>query len=570
MRKNYIYKEKKGSGLNKKLALVYILAGFLPVLAIIIINFLLTKDSYKKEEITNFENYVELAINNLDTRLGLYNNVSEYVSNSVTIKNVVFSDYEDETSMNYKFNALVVPIMESMLYMHDEIVKLTIYVDGKVGQSNDYLGTIEEVKYEKWFSGVTKDNEPHWYVDAQSDRVILSRKFEENGKYAVMCMELSYKYVVEPFNKKLIEDYGLFITDRVNNEFFSYYSFGNDNKDYEMPFEEILHLYIYKDNRYRIFVKDSQYTDWKVWLYKPEELFATSINQITKLTIWGIVLCMLTTFLCVRFTGFVVVKRINKLKDAVALIEKEDFSVELSSTSKDEIGELTNSFSRMEKKLNHLINEVYKSKIHEKEYEMKALQAQINPHFLYNTLSLINWKAIEAKQMDISKVTLALSTFYRTSLNKGNNITTLAGEIENMRSYLSIQLMLHDGDFDVEEDIDESILKYHTLNLVLQPLIENAIDHGIDVMPEDQRGKITIKGKDLGNIIELSVIDNGIGMTQEQAEKILTSESKGYGVRNVNERIKLYYGNQYPLIIRSRESKGTEVIITIPKENQTS
>ena len=125
-----------------------------------------------------------------------------------------------------------------------------------------------------------------------------------------------------------------------------------------------------------------------------------------------------------------------------------------------------------------------------------------------------------------------------------------------------------EDDFDVEEDIDDSVMKYDSLNLILQPLIENAIEHGIDVMPDDRRGKITIKVKDMGHIIELSVIDNGIGMTKEQASKILTSESRGYGVRNVNERIKLYYGEDYPLIIKSEIGVGTEVIITIPKKSK--
>ena len=175
---------------------------------------------------------------------------------------------------------------------------------------------------------------------------------------------------------------------------------------------------------------------------------------------------------------------------------------------------------------------------------MKALQAQINPHFLYNTLSLINWKAIEADAEDISKITLALSTFYRTSLNKGKNVMSLSDELRNMRSYLDIQLMMHDYEFDVEFDVDESIGQYQSLNLMLQPLIENAIAHGIDVKT-DGRGKLTITGKEDGDLIVLTVADNGVGMSDEQAARILTEESKGYGVRNVNERIKLYYGEQY-------------------------
>ena len=124
---------------------------------------------------------------------------------------------------------------------------------------------------------------------------------------------------------------------------------------------------------------------------------------------------------------------------------------------------------------------------------MQALRAQINPHFLYNSLSLINWKAIESGQEDISRITLELSNYYRTSLNKGRNTLTLEQELSNVRSYLQIQQLMHDGDFDVEIDVAAEILQYESLNLILQPLVENAIDHGIDLKTEG-RGRITIRG----------------------------------------------------------------------------
>ena len=120
---------------------------------------------------------------------------------------------------------------------------------------------------------------------------------------------------------------------------------------------------------------------------------------------------------------------------------------------------------------------------------MTALQAQINPHFLYNSLSLINWKAIEKGNDDISDITLALSNFYRTSLNKGRNTLSIAEEISNVKSYIAIQLIMHDDEFDVDYDIAEEILPYETLNLILQPIVENAIEHGIDVKSDGERGE---------------------------------------------------------------------------------
>lgn len=196
---------------------------------------------------------------------------------------------------------------------------------------------------------------------------------------------------------------------------------------------------------------------------------------------------------------------------------------------------------------------------------MKALQSQINPHFLYNSLSLINWKALEAGKEDISQITLALSTFYRTSLNKGKNMLPIREEINNVRSYLEIQKVMHDDSFDAVYEIEPGILEYETLNLILQPLVENAIEHGLE-LKEDGRGLLRITGQlDPGEeSVVLTVEDNGVGMEQEKAQRVLTEHSEGYGVRNVNERIRLCYGEEYSLRIESAPGKGTKVWIRFP------
>lgn len=562
-------KHRKGFSLSGKLALVYILAGFLPVMAIIIVNFFQIRNSYRAKEISNFKTYVNQAVTMLDNKMSVYNNISDYISYDYIISDVLSMGYLSNKDFYKKFDETVKPLLASMLAQHEEVRKITLYLDKDITENGEFLAPITKIQNEKWYGVVENDTKTHWYADPATKKAYLVRRSDALSKAdvnGVIYIEVDYDKIIEPFNKKIIDNYGLYIIGRNTEVIFMYDTFDEKYSSYRENFEKILKAYTINDNRCRVIKKTSTTTGWNIWLYKPEKLMTAAINRTTLVTIVGIVICMIAAFMCIRFTAIFVTKRIKKLQTAMSCVEKEDFSHMLESASMDEIGDLIRSFSKMEKKLNHLINEVYKSKISEKEYEMKALQAQINPHFLYNTLSLINWKAIEAGQKDISKITLALSAFYRTSLNKGNNIIQLSGEIENMRSYLSIQLMLHDYDFDVEEDIDESILKYDSLNLVLQPLIENAIDHGIDVMPDDRRGKIIIKAKDAGNLIELSVIDNGIGMSKEQAAKILTSESKGYGVRNVNERIKLYYGNDYPLIIKSKINVGTEVIISIPKE----
>ena len=195
--------------------------------------------------------------------------------------------------------------------------------------------------------------------------------------------------------------------------------------------------------------------------------------------------------------------------------------------------------------------------------ELEYLLMQINPHFLYNTLSLINWKALAAGEEDISRMTLAMSTFYRTALNRGRNVLQVEAELSNTRAYLEIQSMLHDGDFDYEIEVQPEILQCESLNLILQPLVENAIHHGIEEKT-DGRGKISVRGWKEDNCVWFMVEDNGVGMEQKVADKILTMESKGYGVRNVDERIRLCYGEKYAMKVESVVGKGTKMTIHFP------
>lgn len=562
--------KKKGMRLKSKLAMVYILAGFLPIVVILFVNYFQMRSVFKSQEKNTLYSFIKRSVLDLDDEFKKYAELAKLITNDENVNDILSTIYLDDNRINEKFDQSVAPSLDTFIYFHNEVGKITIYTDRIVDYKNKYLAPIEELKKADWYDNIADSRNNNWIAGTDEKTIVLVRKMqslEENGINGYFYEKISYDNVFEDLSENISDNYGICVSDRLGQNIYSYDTFTDKNKEYNLSLPEITKKYPDKNKDYFIVKKTIPETGWNVWLYKPEKLMGTSIRQINIITFGGTLVCLVATFMCIRFTAIFVTTRIGKLQKAVARVEKEDFSYTLNTTSQDEIGELITSFSKMERKLNYLINEVYKSRIKEKEYEMKALQAQINPHFLYNTLSLINWKAIEAGKRDISKITLALSAFYRTSLNKGNNITHISGEIENMRSYLSIQLMLHDDGFDVTEYIDDSVLEYTCPNLILQPLIENAIDHGIDVMPEDRRGVISVICKDMDTYIQFVIKDNGIGMTKEQTVKILTKDSKGYGVRNVNERLKLCYGEEYPMIIKSKENTGTEVIITIPKKN---
>ena len=246
-------------------------------------------------------------------------------------------------------------------------------------------------------------------------------------------------------------------------------------------------------------------------------------------------------------------------------IESGDLTVTVTHESRDEIGHLIKRFRKMVNRLRYLIDEVYKSKIAQQKYEMKALQAQICPHFFYNSLSLINSKAILADHQDISLMAQFLSSFYRTTLNNGKNTISVRDEWTNVTSYIQIQCLMHDGSFDVYYDIGDDILDYTMLNLLLQPIVENAIVHGIDHKESSGRGLLTISGKQAHNNLLFTVTDNGCGIHPDVLENILTTETSGYGIKNVHRRVQLHYGKEYGLSYKSILDEGTTVYLTIPK-----
>jgi two-component system sensor histidine kinase YesM len=260
-----------------------------------------------------------------------------------------------------------------------------------------------------------------------------------------------------------------------------------------------------------------------------------------------------------------VVAPIQKLANQMNDSPENTLNLKPTYQSNDEIGKLYQSFYQMIQQIQELINRVYKSEIKQQKHELRALQAQINPHFFYNSLSLINNKALLTGNQEISEMAQLLSQFYRLSLNNGKSRLSVAKELELTITYAKIQLKMHNHSFDLAIDVDEEIKQYEIITLLIQPFVENAIFHGIDHIEDDRRGKLTIRGKVLNNHLQFEISDNGRGMTAEQTATILTHQGKHYGIQNVKQRISLYYGVKEAIVYTSKLNVGTTVRIILPK-----
>ena len=335
----------------------------------------------------------------------------------------------------------------------------------------------------------------------------------------------------------------------------------------------------YRDGKYReeypgeprdISVKSVGYTGWKLIGVSPERGIALN-NLKTKLFIVFIVafvlyiLALINSYISTRITV-----PIQKLEKSVNALEAGDLNAEIHIGGSYEIQHLGRSIRDMAERIQTLMKDIVAEHESKRKSEFDTLQSQINPHFLYNTLDIIVWMIENEQKDEAVKVVTALARFFRISLSKGKSIIPVRDELEHVRNYLMIQQKRFKNKFTYEIDAEPETLELCSLKLMLQPLVENSIYHGME-FKMDGDGEILIQVRRREDGLWFTVGDNGLGMTEEQVESLLTGEAavhssrgSGIGVKNVNERIRLYFGEDYGLSIDSEPDEGTTVTIHLP------
>lgn len=561
-----------GIKLRYKLAIFYSLFCFLPVMLLFWLSFLQMRSIIDDKGKMNLQSYLQQSVSSMDRTLDGYNSLSDYIAFDRTLAEVFSMEYGTPYEQYEQLTQKVDPILRTASYFHGGMQQITIYTDNGMVKHDTTVAPVSEIEETDWYQKTLEHPGLNWFVNYQEKTLFSARKLAFSGAREgvnILYMDVDYQKLFTPYAETLISECGLYITDQDGKLVFEESRFSGKNQNYDLTYSEFLEQRDRGSTDYIILCEQSNTTGWTVWLYQPVGLAGEAMRPIGVMAGVTILICIFVAVLAYFITSGMVSSRIERLTHFMQEVQEGSMDMQMESDDRDEIGMLYRGFGSMMKRIRTLINEVYLSKITQKEAELKALQAQINPHFLYNTLSLINWKALAAGEEDISRMTLALSTFYRTALNRGRNVLQVENELSNTRAYLEIQSMLHDGNFDYEIEAQTEILQCESLNLILQPLVENAIHHGIEEKT-DGRGKITVRGWKEDNCVWFMVEDNGVGMEQEVADKILTMESKGYGVRNVNERIRLCYGEKYAMKVESVVGKGTKMTIHFPARRLTN
>ncbi len=305
---------------------------------------------------------------------------------------------------------------------------------------------------------------------------------------------------------------------------------------------------------------------WKIVSIIPIRELSKETNIFGLVTILVIAGNSLLLFIGTIFVSRFITVPIKKLLKSMKGIEKSQFKKVEITAGNDEIGKLRDGYNTMIEEIQNLISRIMQEQKSKRKFELDALQAQIKPHFLYNTFDAISSLALAGKNEDVYIIMKALGTYYRTSLSKGNEVITVGEEIDVLVNYLKIQKYRYEDMFSVEYDIDEEAKGYKILKLVLQPFVENALYHGI--RPKGAGGKILMRAKRLESCILLQISDDGVGMDEEEVKRLTQGkavrENPGFGTWGTIERLRIFYGVDDTVSIESRKGYGTSIYIRIP------
>lgn len=528
----------------------------------------LYKASIERNTLLNSSQTVERLKNSLNN----YMIPGKDVMDSVKQKLEVSTDFDDDY-----FNGLI--------NARKDIVSLTMYDhDGRLlkGMAKDH--TIKE-SYVMVDQGVY--NDPSEVVKMTTPRVAsmftdyypwvityYQQIAYQNGEMVLVSIDMDFAFVADYINKIGMGRHGFcFIIDKLGDVIYHPQQQLINAGLKSIPSEVIRTIVQSPESSIKangVIYSTSEVTD-EGWIIIGASYINEMITENVKTMSSVAIILLYLVFMLAISLGFLFGKiftnPINRLVRAIRVFEKNTQKFKYSPVSGSrEIMHISESFGQMVVQIQNLVEKVKDEGITLRKTELKALQAQINPHFLYNTLDSITWMCEDGKTAEAVEMVNALAHLFRISISKGNELITLKKELEHAQSYLKIQNIRYKDRFTYTFVIDEECLCYYCNKITLQPLIENAIYHGIEPMVDEGEIKIIIQQRD--DKLQLIVSDNGIGMSEEQCQLILSSErlgKSGIGVKNVNDRIQIYFGEHYGIDIKSELDVGTTICVTIPK-----
>lgn len=522
--------------------------------------------------------------------------VESQIADAINLSNVIYNNDDMLSACNvdygnnyYKMYTAYQNDILPDLYIYKcllpDVSNVKIYTSCGLIPYKDAVDDLSLLKKIPWFDEQASGHSLQWGITGEEDNLKLAciRRLPQNSAYPFqnfLYFEMDDSIPFASLTAISQESYGLVVAGADKTVLFQYQSFLEDTAAYSQtpsPSGNVIDEKKLVSNyssissslkdQYLFLSAAMESTGWTVYYYSPVSEIRATVDKTFLSAFIIISFSFALLFMLIFFIINTILSPLAALTKTIEKISLEDISrheLQIIPNRKDEVGTLIHTFNTMLERIHTLIDEAYVQKLQVKEYQLKALRAQINPHFLYNTLSLISARAIVAGQDDISEMVRLLTLFYRTSLNHGHDLTSIRNELDNIRAYLSIQLTLTDHAFAVLYDLDEELLNVSIPCLILQPLVENSIEHGLmDSRRPSKELHISLYQED--NFCCISICDNGLGIPEDKMKELFSCETDHIGVKNVYERLKLSYGEGNGLTIESRPDVGTRALIRIPR-----
>lgn len=549
--------------LQYKIFFCYIIASIIPIIALGFFSYNQSRSLLLEQASTEISANLTQCSLKLQSQLDIYNNILKYITLNKDIINATTYNYNNYFEMYEKFSKQVDDNLNIVYYLHDTINRLTIYSGTNVARHYPSILPISEVKDSNWIQ-ILKHNINTDWSNADNGSIFIAQRIltsKIDVPLSALYMEIDPSALFDSCNALSTNPYGIIVVNSHGDILYN-----KSNLSYSLTLQEVNAMINSNtgDTNYLAFHKKLSQYNWDIYFYQPINYSVKNATRILFATQIFFIITLIINFILVTFLSRLISRPITNLTKNIMLIKENNFTCTLTTNCTDEIGTLITCFNSMINKINTLITEVYLIKIAQRDSQIKILKSQINSHFLYNCLSVINMKALTINALDISKMTKLLAAFYRLHLDVDKSHTTVSKEIETIKTYLEIESIRHNNSFDIIFNIDDAILDKKCLNMILQPIVENAIVHGLDNKTTDDIPTIQVSARLERYFLVIKIKDNGCGLSNMQIQKILSTEANGIGIKNVDSRIKLYYGNDFGITIESQIDKGTAVTIKLP------
>lgn len=562
------------------------------LLVISFISFRYTENTVRNNSVDYTTKIIEQINNDIDSYIVSMDNISTLVSKDFEVQEYLF---DNKSNKNYDlYKQRILKLFKTVRETREDICNIAI-IDKKdkyiINDGRDEPSEYVSIQNTVWYkNSILKRGET--YISSSHVQNVIKDDYRwvitlcrtlinpnTNEQEGAFFIDLNYNAISDLCEKNALGKKGyVFIIDEKGEIIYH----PKQQLIYSGLIKENIEKIINNENNY--FVADvrgdscvytfskSEKTKWTVVGVAYMDELIKNNNEIIQ--VYAVVLCIilgLAIIISIRISKEIT-KPLEKLKNSMREVEKGDFeNVNIVISGENEISSLSNSFKIMISEIKKLMEQNINEQKQKRKSEIKALQAQINPHFLYNTLDSIIWMAECNKTKEVVIMTSSLAKLLRESISNEEEVTTINREINHIENYLTIQKMRYKDKLEFIIDVEESIYNVKIIKLILQPIVENAIYHGVKY--KEGKSLILISGFNCGNDIEIIVKDTGIGMDKDQLDHIFdrckkSEKNTGVGIYNVQMRLQLAYGEKYGLTYESKKLEGTTVKIRIPKKEE--